>query len=105
MASKLAKDLALAYPVRNFESKIGVKKLKNLEGYWGLIPGFFHDWKNLLQFAEILQHRDASLGACVNYSAFADSSLFHQVLLDEKVEVLLKNTAVDVGFVHNMCQL
>ena len=77
--------------------------MESLERYWRLISGFFHDRKNLFQFSEVFQDCDASLGAGVDDSAFADISLFHEVLFYQKVQVFFEYAAVDVCLVHDVC--
>jgi hypothetical protein len=82
---------------------VGVRHV--LERHGSLIPSFFDNRENLLQFSEVLEHGYAALSDCEDHSTFANSAFLNQALLNEKVKVLLENAAVNVSFVHDVCQL
>jgi hypothetical protein len=58
----------------------------------------------MFQFSEVFEYGYASLGYDEYGSASSSSSFFNQVLPNQKAQVFFQDSAVDVRFVHYVCQ-
>ena len=66
---------------------------------------FLDNGQDLFEFAEVFEYGYAPLCDGKDYPAFAYGAFFDQPLFEEKVQVFFENATVDVGFVHDVCQL